>query len=1309
MAYNSAAPYQPPSRAYYGNPQSAPTQAPARPTYTQPPQHSYDHYGGQGHERGYEQGYDQGYEPTYDQNYGQGYDQGYGGYAESQVSHAQPPPAHHNGRYHEHRQYAQHPQQSVNGVQPSYKRSYDPRYQQEQPPPSRPHPAQAQHTSQRGPPQQPQVDTNGYPIQPNNQQRIPDNRMNHAQQDYRHQERDTYRNHDLDRSRAQNPAYSSQQEPLRQGQRYGDGISPPANGYRSNSPPSQQPKRSTMEEWKAKEKARMHTQVPEARVQDNAFPTFPTKRDSSRPSTRGGNSGDARERPSGDHVRPATSGTNQSRDHPRRNPMSQETASDVGYRPHDRHSESRRPSLDQQSQHLTERPGYFSGTSQQSLIGRQASNELIDDRMSPAPIHQNALSTWNGSQVSQYQQEDSRRQFQSQVQDSRLQKSARSNVDNTQQTHWPAHQQQVLPEQIRTPAQQPQSPTAQNPRYDYIGSLPHEQAPVASNTKQSTVDQRYASMDGHYDSRAPQDYFSQPIQPSQHQYEQKSASPAPVQPLRQHASTQPLTSTGISRSGTGYSGHVPPTSQLASPEEQQAYGADVRRSNVSQPPESAEDHGLSDLYDDYISRDDEIEAEMPDFDSAAPSQTSILHKRTQTVDRHLNDSSATSAPPPMPSLPSNPGAQSLPAQKSSMYPQENSRYAAQNQTTVNDHGFDFGDNVPKPQVYQQDLAYRPSSAPQQQQQQQSQQRLPNRPGQPPMQPPQTPLQSEHSMRRPKEGQMQTQYRQDPHPPPQRFYPNGQQMRGPPQGIGPGNPPIQRPETSQSFAGQSQRVAIPPQQRLGSAPPLRQGLQAPPGRMPSNPGVPPNGAMPLNGRMPPNGGLQQNPVQPQQRNPDGLPRHPVPVRPGLMEGGPMSSQPVKPPPTRNYDNTTTVPAPQPAAHSRQSSVDMSQPITVAELDRLRAAVVGNPNSMKASFVLAKRLNEASDVLASEGGRADAKTTARNREKYINDAYKRIKKLVADGYPDAQFYLGDCYSQGSLGLQIDSNEAFKYYQTAAKHNHPQAAYRTAVCCEIGAEEGGGTRKDYPKAVQWYRRAAALGDVAAMFKLGMILLKGLLGQQRQISEAVTWLKRAAEQADHNNPHALHELAKLYEANQTDPEIRNKLVPDEDYSRTLYQQAAGYGLRSSQFRLGQAHEYGQLGLDIDSRASISFYSKAAAQGEHHAELALSGWYLTGADGILEHNDTEAYLWARKAASSEPPLAKAMFAMGYFTEQGIGCPASLEEAKRWYGRAASYRFPKALERLEELKKNGKSRAAPANGKLSRKDQKRDEAECVVM
>jgi TPR repeat protein len=315
-----------------------------------------------------------------------------------------------------------------------------------------------------------------------------------------------------------------------------------------------------------------------------------------------------------------------------------------------------------------------------------------------------------------------------------------------------------------------------------------------------------------------------------------------------------------------------------------------------------------------------------------------------------------------------------------------------------------------------------------------------------------------------------------------------------------------------------------------------------------------------------------------------------------------------------------------------------------------------------LLLAKKLVEAASVLADEGGTADTRARNKNREKFIMEAHKIVKKLVAGGSPEAMFYLADCYGQGRLGLQVDTKEAFNLYQSAAKAGHAASAYRTAVCCEMGHEEGGGTRKDPAKAVQWYRRAAVLGDTPAMYKMGMILLKGLLGQQKHLGEAINMLKRAADNADAENPHALHELGLLYEA-QTGSE---KVIRDEEYASQLFRQAAELGYKFSQFRLGQAYEYGLLGCPIEARSSIGWYTRAAAQEEHQSELALSGWYLTGSQGILEQSDTEAYLWARKAACAEPPLPKALFAMGYFTEVGIGCPRSLEEAKRWYGRAAS-------------------------------------------
>lgn len=260
------------------------------------------------------------------------------------------------------------------------------------------------------------------------------------------------------------------------------------------------------------------------------------------------------------------------------------------------------------------------------------------------------------------------------------------------------------------------------------------------------------------------------------------------------------------------------------------------------------------------------------------------------------------------------------------------------------------------------------------------------------------------------------------------------------------------------------------------------------------------------------------------NPDALPPQPTPIRPGLMQGS-SSQQSAKPPPIRQYNsspshlqhsNSTNLPVAPPPFSVKHDSV----PVTLEELESLRQAVKTNPSDQKAQLTLAKKMVEAASALVDDGGRADQKTKGKAREKYILDAHRIVKKLVNNNSTDATFYLADCYSRGILGLEIDTKEAFSLYQTAAKAGHAQSAYRVAVCYEMGQDEGGGTRRDPQKAMQWYKRAANLGDTPAMYKIGIIQLKGLLGQPKDPKEALTWLKRAADRADEENPHALHEL---------------------------------------------------------------------------------------------------------------------------------------------------------------------------------------------
>ncbi|KAG0340451.1 hypothetical protein BG000_011918 [Podila horticola] len=361
-----------------------------------------------------------------------------------------------------------------------------------------------------------------------------------------------------------------------------------------------------------------------------------------------------------------------------------------------------------------------------------------------------------------------------------------------------------------------------------------------------------------------------------------------------------------------------------------------------------------------------------------------------------------------------------------------------------------------------------------------------------------------------------------------------------------------------------------------------------------------------------------------------------------------------------------------------------------------------NDPAAQLEYAKALIEAAVSFGNDD--PDPKRQKKNKEALFMEGLKIIKRLATTGmgigkpaYPDAQFFLANCYGNGSLGLQIDHDKAFNLYMQASKQNHPAATYRTAVCYELGA----GTKRDHSRAVQFYRKAASLGDTAAMYKLGMVILKGLLGQQNNPREAITWLKRAAANADEDNPHALHELGLCFEKAGI-PTV----IPDEGYARELFTQAAGYGYGPSQFKLGHCYEYGALTCPVDPRRSIAWYTRAAEQGDAESELGLSGWYLTGSEGVLKQSDTEAYLWARKAA--DKGLARAEYAVGYYSEVGIGVRQDPEEARRWYLRSAAQGNGRAKKRLTEMKKLGAARRVrPERGRQN--PQGEEEGDCRVM
>ena len=96
--------------------------------------------------------------------------------------------------------------------------------------------------------------------------------------------------------------------------------------------------------------------------------------------------------------------------------------------------------------------------------------------------------------------------------------------------------------------------------------------------------------------------------------------------------------------------------------------------------------------------------------------------------------------------------------------------------------------------------------------------------------------------------------------------------------------------------------------------------------------------------------------------------------------------------------------------------------------------------------------------------------------------------------------------------------------------------------------------------------------------------------------------------------------------------------------------------------------------------------------------------------SDTDAYLWARKAA--DKGLAKAEFAVGYFTENGVGVRSDLIEARKWYLRAAAQGNKRSIQRLNELKMMMDELSAAKNQRQKKeyaKASSSNEKECIIM
>uniref|UniRef100_V5ET13 Uncharacterized protein n=2 Tax=Kalmanozyma brasiliensis (strain GHG001) TaxID=1365824 RepID=V5ET13_KALBG len=283
------------------------------------------------------------------------------------------------------------------------------------------------------------------------------------------------------------------------------------------------------------------------------------------------------------------------------------------------------------------------------------------------------------------------------------------------------------------------------------------------------------------------------------------------------------------------------------------------------------------------------------------------------------------------------------------------------------------------------------------------------------------------------------------------------------------------------------------------------------------------------------------------------------------------------------------------------------------------------------------------------------------------------------PEALYLRGDLQASGAFPTYLPKNlkEAFNDFELSARMGWAPSWFRIGRDYEVLG--------DLARARDAYDRGGHSGDVGCIYRMGMANLLGQLELPVNYPRAIAMLREAADKADLDTPQPAYIYGMLLAGEFSHVDVPQRLLRPvstsvasvEDDARRHIQRAAYLNFAQAQYKCGWLFEYAQLGCAFDPLLSVQYYSLASQGGEIEADMALSKWFLCGAESYFEKDEKLAYTFADKAARKG--LASAEFALGYYHEVGVGTPRNVELARKWYQKAAAKDNADAVERLQAL------------------------------
>lgn len=216
--------------------------------------------------------------------------------------------------------------------------------------------------------------------------------------------------------------------------------------------------------------------------------------------------------------------------------------------------------------------------------------------------------------------------------------------------------------------------------------------------------------------------------------------------------------------------------------------------------------------------------------------------------------------------------------------------------------------------------------------------------------------------------------------------------------------------------------------------------------------------------------------------------------------------------------------------------------------------------------------------------NGKTKGRHHPEVVEAIFAATYNLPASRYQNTSFseaysLLGKIYETGVLA-EKSLKKALMYYKISAEHSNPFGCYRLAHFYENGIA----CKKQGKKAAYFYKLSANGGCCRGMHRYAMILMEGIYGCKQDVKGAVFYLEQARKLSSPQYPHALYDLGMCYEGSIPIPQ---HVIKDIPYALEIYQEGDSIGCYRSTLRLGEAYNYGKLGLKMNTQTALAYYTK--------------------------------------------------------------------------------------------------------------------------